>query len=109
MTYNFTDDPSPELPTTIDPATGAVALDEGSPQGDYLTHAFSGRTVSISILPPSGWTLDDVTWSGGGTGTFTVPVAGQEETHSFTYTVSQNGSSQNDGGVFKIKRAGGAD
>ena len=105
MTYNFRDNPAPSMAATINP-TGGVSLAEGSPQGDLITEAFSGSSVSVSIVPPQGWSLDGVAWSGGGSGTFSVPALGQEETHSFTYTVSQNGTSLTDGGDFKIKNQG---
>lgn len=103
MTYNFRDDPSPTLPSVIDP-TGGVALEDGSPQGDLLTSSFGGSQVSVSIEPPSGWSLDSVIWDSGGSGTFDVPPAGTEEAHDFTYTVSQNGSSKQGQGTFKLKK-----
>lgn len=107
MTYNFTDVAAPSLATNI-LATGDVDLVSGSPQGDLLTSAFGGTSVTVTIVPPSGWTLTSVSWSGGGTGTFTVPSPGVENTYSFNYTVSQSGASKSNGGVFKIKKAGGS-
>jgi hypothetical protein len=106
MTYQFTDTATPVLPTTILPASGDVDLVHGSPQSNFLSTAFSGSTVSVTIAPPSGWTLTSVSWSTGGTGTFPVPRPGGEDTYEFNYTVSQNGSSKTNTGVFKIKRAG---
>jgi hypothetical protein len=106
MTYNFTDDPSPDLPTLID-AAGDVVLQDGSPQGDLITDAFSGRTVTVSIVPPSGWTLDDVTWTSGGTGTFPIPGVGEVDSYDFSYTVSQEGNSKSNTGNFKIKKTQG--
>ena len=106
MTYQFNDTPTPVLPTTILPASGDVDLVQGSPQINSLSTAFSGSTVSVTIAPPSGWTLTSVNWSSGGTGTFPVPNPGAEDTYTFDYTVSQNGSSRSNTGVFKIKRAG---
>lgn len=103
MTYNFKDEANPSMPTEID-ATGGVILQAGSPQGDLITDAFSGSTISVSIVPPSGWSLDSVVWPNGGNGTFTVPAPGVEETHPFTYTVSQRGQSQSSSGYFKIKK-----
>jgi hypothetical protein len=107
MTYNFTNVAAPALTTTIMPATGTVELVEGSPQGDYLTTAFGGTSVTVSIVPPSGWTLTSVTWSSGSS-TLSVPAPGVEETHTFQYTVSQSGGgSKSNAGTFKIKKAGG--
>lgn len=108
MTYNFNDVAAPSLLTTILPASGDVALVNGSPQGDYITSAYSGSTVSVTIVPPSGWTLTSVSWSNGSSGTFTVPNPGVENTYTFNYTVSQSGASKSNGGVFKIKKAGGS-
>lgn len=105
MTYNFRDDPTPAMPAQID-STGGLSLQEGSPQGDLITTAFTGSDVSVSIVPPRGWSLDSVVWPNGGGGTFSVPAAGQEETHPFTYTVTQNGTSLTDSGHFKIKNTG---
>ena len=106
MTYNFQDEPAPELATEIDP-TGSVTLVDGSPQGDLITDRYSETSVSVSIVPPRGWTLDSVVWVGGGSGTFNVPPEGVEETHQFSYTVSQNGTSlTDDGNHFKIKNIG---
>jgi FtsP/CotA-like multicopper oxidase with cupredoxin domain len=107
MTYNFNDAAAPSLSTTILAATGNVDLVNGSPQGDYITSAYTGSTVTVTIVPPSGWTLTSVSWSSG-SNTLTVPNPGVEETHSFNYTVTQNGSSKSNGGVFKIKKAGGS-
>ena len=104
MTYNFVDEPSPVLPSYIDPSSGSLVLENGSPQGDLITKEFTGSAVSVSITPPRGWTLDQVTWPSGGSGTFSIPEEGVEESHSFTYTVSQNGTSLTDGGQFKIKK-----
>ncbi|PRQ03380.1 hypothetical protein ENSA5_16450 [Enhygromyxa salina] len=104
MTYNFTDDPSPTLNTVLEPTTGAVVLADGAIQGNLITDQFSGGDVSVSIVPPSGWSLDDVQWTTGGTGTFAVPPVGEEHNHGFTYTVSHNGSSQSSAGSFKIKK-----
>ncbi|GEM_PF-2215970 len=106
VSYNFTDDPEPSL-TTIITATGAIDLADGDPQGNILTDEFCGRAVSISIEPPTGWILDSVTWTDGGTGTYLVPPVGSETTHGFDYKVSQNGSILTGGGSFKIKRQGG--
>jgi hypothetical protein len=105
MTYNFTDAPTPSLPTAIMPATNNVELVAGSPQGDYITAAYGGSTVTVTIVPPSGWTLTTVTWSGG-SNILTVPRPGVEDSHDFSYTVTQGGTSKTNGGVFKIKRAG---
>lgn len=107
MTYNFTDAANPTLPTTIVPASGDVDLVDGSPQGDYITTAFAGTTVTVTIVPPSGWTLTSVNWSRGN-GTFTVPAPGIELSCDFNYTISQSGGSKTNGGVFKIKKAGGS-
>lgn len=105
MTYNFTDNPSPVLNSIVD-ATGAVGLAQGTQQGDLITDNYSGSSVSISITPPAGWSLDDVVWTTGGTGTFDVPATGQEDSHEFTYTVSHNGSTQTQSGSFRIKKNG---
>lgn len=107
MSYNFTDAATPSLRTTIMPASGDVDLIDGSPQGDYITSEFEGTTVSVTIVPPSGWTLTSVTWSSGN-GTFTVPNPGVEDIYTFNYTVAQTGASKTNGGVFKIKKAGGS-
>jgi hypothetical protein len=108
MTYNFNDVAAPSLPTTILAATGNVDLVSGSPQGDLLTSAYSGSSVTVTIVPPSGWTLAAVSWSDGGTGTLPVPNPGVENTYTFNYTVAQSGVSKSSGGVFKIKKAGGS-
>lgn len=105
MTYNFDDDPSPTLPTTVDAA--GVDLVDGSPQGDLISESSEIRTVSISIQPPTGWTLVSVTWTSGGNGTYSVPSnPGEVSTHEFDYTVAQTGASYSSSGVFKIKKAG---
>lgn len=108
MTYNFIDDPSPNLNTTIDP-TGNVVLADGTPQVDLLTDNFGAREVSVSISPPSGWSLERIVWTGGGSGTFGVPAPGSETDHPFSYTVSQNGTQQTASGTIKIKRQSGGD
>lgn len=108
MSYNFNDVATPSLTTTILPATGDVDLVDGSDQGDLLTSRYSGTSVTVIIVPPSGWTLTSVSWSGGGNGTFTVPNPGVENTYTFNYTVSQSGASKSNGGVFKIKKAAGS-
>lgn len=107
MTYNFTDEPEPTLTTTVDATGTAVTLEDGSAQGDYLTTDFSGQQVRVSIAPPQGWVLDTVVWESGGSGTFSVPAAGQEIAHDFTFTISQPGSGTlTNGGRFRIKKAG---
>lgn len=106
MTYNFTDNPSPILSSIVDAVTGKVALRGGSPQGELITEGYSGSSVDVSIAPPDGWSLDDVVWATGGTGTIAVPAVGHEHVHDFTYTVSQNGTTQTNSGSFKIKKEG---
>jgi hypothetical protein len=105
MTYQFNDVATPVLPTTIVPASGDVELVQGSPQIDSLSSAFAGTTVSVTIAPPTGWTLTSVNWSSHN-GNFPVPNPGAEDTYTFNYTVSQSGASKSNTGVFKIKRAG---
>lgn len=105
MTYNFTDDPAPVLPSDVD-STGTLILVDGTPQGDLITDRFTGSTVSVSIAPPRGWSLDSVTWTEGGSGTFSIPEPDVEESHPFVYAVSQNGTSKTGGGHFKIKKQG---
>ncbi len=105
MTYNFRDEPAPAMAAEIDSA-GGLSLRGGSPQGNLITEAFTGSDISVSIVPPRGWSLDSVVWPNGGGGTLTVPAAGQEETHPFTYTVSLDGTSLTDSGQFKIKNSG---
>jgi hypothetical protein len=105
--YTMTDVATPALPTTILPASGAVDLVNGSPQLDHITSGSSITTVSVTIVPPSGWTLDSVSWSSGN-GTYRVPSPGNEVSYSFTYTVSQGAVVKTNGGVFKIKKAGGS-
>ena len=104
MTYNFTDDPTPDLTTHLD-AAGDVQLTAGSPQGDFITNEFSGSTVVVTIVPPSGWNLTSVEWSSGN-GTFTVPSPGVVETYSFDFTVSYGALQKSNSGVFKIKKTG---
>ncbi|WP_146157628.1 hypothetical protein [Enhygromyxa salina] len=94
------------MSSIVDATTGTVGLKDGSSQGDLITTNFTGSRISVSIQPPDGWSLDDVVWTSGGTGTFDVPAPGQEHNHEFTYTVSQNGTTQTDGGAFKIKNGG---
>jgi hypothetical protein len=103
MTYNFRDDPTPSLPTMI-AMTGGVVLQQGSPQGDLITEEFGGDNISVSIVPPRGWSLDAVVWPNGGSGTFSVPDPGVEEVHPFNFTVSQDGQSLSNAGQFKIKK-----
>lgn len=105
MTYNFTDEPAPVLPSAFD-AAGALHLVDGTPQGDLITEAFTGSSVSVTIAPPRGWQLDSVAWSGGGSGIFPIPQPDVEETHPFTYTVSNGSTSLTDQGTFKIKKQG---
>ncbi|NVB40803.1 hypothetical protein G6O69_23385 [Pseudenhygromyxa sp. WMMC2535] len=106
MNYNFTDEAQPALSTLIDP-TGALELEDGDVQGNLITDAFSGSAISVSIQPPSGWSLDSVTWVGGGSGTFLVPDPGTETSHRFTYTVTRDEDSLSSSGSFKIKRQSG--
>jgi hypothetical protein len=106
MTYNFTDHPSPVLNSIVDAATGMVTLEDGSLQGDLITDSYQDSSVSVSIAPPNGWALDNVSWAGGGTGIFAVPASGQVHKHDFTYTVSNNGTRQTSSGSFKIKKNG---
>jgi len=103
MTYNFTDDPTPSMPSEVD-SSGALTLTDGTPQGDYLTTNFSGSTVTVSIVPPLGYTLDTVTWPNGGNGTFNVPAPGGEDTYAFSYAVSNGDTRLTDNGQFKIKK-----
>ncbi|HLT35252.1 MAG TPA: hypothetical protein VK034_03180 [Enhygromyxa sp.] len=103
MTYIFTDDPAPVLTTRVD-STGTLSLINGTPQGDLITEAFSGGSVSVSIAPPRGWQLVSVVWSEGGNGTFSIPEPDVEETHPFLYTVAQNGTNLTGSGHFKIKK-----
>lgn len=105
MSYNFTDDPSPDLTTFID-AAGDVRLTDGSPQGDLITDEFAGTSVSISIIPPSGWSLSAVDWNTGN-GTYTVPSSGNVDTYTFDFQVTQGAVQKNGNGVFKIKKSGG--
>lgn len=102
--YNFNDDPSPDLTTFINTA-GDVQLTDGSPQGDLITDEFGGSSVSISIIPPSGWSLSSVEWNTGN-GTYSVPSSGNEDTYSFDFTVSQGALQKSNSGVFKIKKTG---
>lgn len=103
--YNFTDAANPQLATFIN-AAYEVDLVDGSPQGDFITTAFSGTSVTITIVPPSGWTLVSVDWDSGN-GTYTVPAPGTVVTRSFEYTVAQGAQQKSNTGVFKIKKAGG--
>lgn len=102
MTYNFTDDPNPVLKTFID-AAGGVDLVDGSPQGDLITSAFGGSSVTISISPPEGWSLQSVTWTPGN-GTYPIPDPGDENSYSFDYVVNQGAQTKSNGGVFRIKK-----
>jgi hypothetical protein len=104
MPYNFTDDPTPALTTFID-AAGQVQLVNGSPQSELITSAYAGTSVSVSIVPPNDWTLDSVSWTPGN-GTIAVPPEGQEDTYSFSYTVSYGAQRSSGGGTFKIKKNG---
>lgn len=105
INYNFTDEATPTLSTVIDP-TGGVTLEDGTIQGELITENFTGASVSVSLEPPTGWSLDSVTWAGGESGQLSVPSPGVETSHSFTYTISQNGTSLSSSGNFKIKRQG---
>lgn len=107
MSYQFTDTPTPAMPLRIVPPANDVDLVEGSPQVELISTAFSGTTVAPTLVPPTGWTLTNVSWSSGN-GIFTIPNPGAEDTYTFDYTVSQaGGASKSNTGVFKIKRAGG--
>lgn len=105
--YNFTDEPTPKL-KLVEDAAGDLVLADGDVQGDHLTSAFSGTSVTVILKAPAGWTLDSVSWSGGSGGVLTVPAPGVEETHTFTYVASQpaTGTSGTGAGSFKIRRAG---
>lgn len=100
--YNFTDDPAPKLALTED-AAGDLILADGNTQGDLLTSAFSGTAVTVTL---KARTVDSVSWSGGTGGVLPVPAVGVEETHAFTYEVSQpsTGNASTGTGQFKIKR-----
>lgn len=104
MPFNFTDDPSPDLTTYID-AAGDVQLTDGGVQGDYITSSFGGSTVTISVLPPSGWNMDWVEWDPGN-GTYGIPDPGLQDTYNFEYQVSQGTNQKSGTGIFKIKKAG---
>lgn len=104
--YNYTDEPSPSLQSTID-ASGALTLTQGLDQGDLLTAAFSGGSVQVSIKPPTGWSLQSVNWSNGTSGVLSVPQPGVEESHRFDFTLAQNGTSLSCAGKFKVKKATG--
>ncbi len=106
--YNYRDEPSPSLQAVID-ANGAVTLAQGLDQGDLLTAAFSDPAVQVSIQPPTGWSLQSVTWSNRSTGgVLSVPAPGQEESHQFDFTLAQNGTALTcKGGKFKVKKATG--
>lgn len=104
MSYNFTDDPSPDLTTFID-AAGDVRLTNGSPQGDLITTEFGGTSVSISIVPPTGWSLSSVEWNTGN-GTYLIPDSGEVDTYTFNFQITQGALQKNGGGIFKIKKAG---
>jgi hypothetical protein len=105
MTYNFRDEPAPVLASQID-STGTLNLAEGTPQGDLITDNFTGSSVSVSIRPPRGWSLDEVVWASGGSGTFPIPEPDVEEIHQFSYRVSRDGVAMSDNGHFKIKKQG---
>ena len=106
--YNFTDDPSPTLPTQINPTNNEVELVDGSDQGDELTAAFTGTEVVVTIQPPSGYTLVSQRFSNGTTGTLPVPAVGREVTYTFTYQVEESSTStkKSGGGNFKVKKTG---
>src|SRR5690606_28616656 len=103
-TYNFTDEANPQLATFIN-AAYEVDLVDGSPQGDFLTTAYSGSTVTSTIVPPDGWNLVSVDGDSGN-GTYSVPAPGQVVTRSFEYTVAQGAQQKSNSGVFKIKKTG---
>lgn len=106
MRYNFHNEPSPSLYTEIDP-NGTVQLTDGLTQGDLLTERFSGSNVQVSIVPPRGWSLDTVVWSDGSGGLFSVPAPGSEQSSTFSFTVSQDGTSLTGNGSFKVKKKNG--
>ena len=105
--YNFTDDPTPNLPTQFN-AANEIELVDGSPQGDELTSDYSGSTITVTIVAPTGWTTTEQTFSnGGGSGTLTVPRPGNEDVYTFSYTVEDTGGTKKSGsGVFKVKKTG---
>lgn len=103
--YNFRDEPSPSLQSTID-ATGSATLTQGLDQGDELTSGFSGSSIKVSINPPTGWSLQSVQWSNGSGGVLSVPAPGVEEAHRFDFTLAQNGTALTCTGKFKVKKAG---
>jgi hypothetical protein len=105
--YNFRDEPSPSLLSTVDTASGIATLIQGSEQGDFLSESFTGGSVSVSIQPPTGWSLQSVNWSNGTPGVLSVPPPGVEESHRFDFTLAQNGTSLTGTGKFKIKKATG--
>jgi hypothetical protein len=105
MAYTFYDDATPSVPTTILPASGELDFVNGSPQLDLFSAAYGGSTVTVTIVPPSGWTLTSVVWSSGN-GTYRIPAAGVEDTYTFDVTVTQGAVSKTKGGTFKIKKAG---
>lgn len=104
--YNFRDEPSPSLPSTID-STGSATLTQGLDQGDLLSESFPGGSVQVSIQPPSGWSLQSVSWSNGTGGVLSVPPPGVEESHRFDFTLAQDGTSLTCTGKFKVKKATG--
>ena len=102
--YNFEDDPNPQLLTFIN-AANEIDLVDGSPQSELITTAFTGSSVTITIVPPSGWTLDSVEWDSGN-GTYAVPPTGTSISHDFEYTASQGTESKSGNGTFTIKKNG---
>lgn len=107
MSYNFRDQATPTLTTSIDSA-GNIVLNDGDDQGDLLTQAFTGSQVAVSIEPPAGYNLDSVVWDDGNNGVFAVPAEGNETSTGFTFTVSQpTGGTLTDSGSFKVKKQGG--
>lgn len=104
--YNFRDEPSPSLASTID-ATGSATLLQGPEQGNLLSESFTGGSVLVSIQPPTGWSLQSVDWSNGTGGILSVPAPGVEESHRFNFTLAQNGTSLTGTGKFKVKKSTG--
>lgn len=105
--YNFRDEPTPSLQSTIDATTGTVTLTQGLDQGDLLSAGFTASSIQVSIKPPSGWSLQSVQWSNGSSGVLSVPAPGVEESHRFDFTLAQNGTSLTCAGKFKVKKTTG--
>ena len=108
-TYTYQDEANPKLDSYVS-TNNELVLSDGDSQTDFLTSAFSETQVTCDFRPPRGWTLTQVTWTGGSNGVFAVPTPGNENTDTFLIEVQDSaGVTLSTSGSFKVKKSSGGE